>query len=379
MADHQGLRHQGSVAVTRGGDVGTHGPIHQDSDTDFSLGRGIVIVGFVTAKLGETMKLLSFAAAFAAALSSLSPAQAQSFPNRQISIVVPYPAGGPTDTIARVLAERMKQSLGQTVLVENPTGAGGTIGTARVARAAPDGHTLILGHWQTHVVNGATFPNLPFDVVKDFEPISLVADCPVWMVAKKALPPTNLKELVAWLKENPGKATVGIAGVGGGADVLGTYFQRDTGTKFQFVPYRGGAPMIQDLVAGQIDLTFTQVASSLPQVKGGQIKAYAVMAPKRWWAAPDTPTFDEAGVPGLYASFWHGFWAPKGTPRDVLAKLQAAVVETLADPGVQQRFKDLGQEIWPRDKQNPQALAAQHKAEIDKWWPIIKAAGIKAE
>jgi len=325
------------------------------------------------------MKLLSFAAALLAALSWLSSAQAQSFPNRQISIIVPYPAGGPTDTIARVLAERMKQALGQTVLVENPTGAGGTIGTARVARAAPDGHTLILGHWQTHVVNGATFPNLSFDVVKDFEPISLVADCPVWMVAKKALPPTNLKELVAWLKERPGQATVGIAGVGGGADVLGTYFQRDTGTKVQFVPYRGGAPMIQDLVAGQIDLTFTQVASSLPQVKGGQIKAYAVMASKRWWAAPDTPTFDEAGVPGLYASFWHGFWAPKGTPKDVLAKLQAAVVETLADPGVQQRFKDLGQEIWPRDKQNPQALAAQHKAEIDKWWPIIKAAGIKAE
>jgi tripartite-type tricarboxylate transporter receptor subunit TctC len=199
------------------------------------------------------------------------------------------------------------------------------------------------------------------------------------MVAKKALSPTNLKELVVWLKENPGKATVGIAGVGGGADVLGTYFQRDTGTKFQFVPYRGGAPMIQDLVAGQIDLTFTQVASSLPQVKGGQIKAYAVMANKRWWAAPDTPTFDEAGVPGLYASFWHGFWAPKGTPKDVLAKLHAAIVETLADPGVQQRFKDLGQEIWPRDKQTPEALAAQQKAEIAKWWPIIKAANIKAE
>ena len=325
------------------------------------------------------MRILSFAAVFAAALGSLSSAQAQSFPSRTISIIVPYPAGGPTDTIARVLAERMKQSLGQTVLVENPTGAGGTIGTARVARAAPDGHTLILGHWQTHVVNGATFPTLPFDVVKDFEPISLVADCPVWMVAKKALPPGNLKELVAWLKANPGKATVGIAGVGGGADVLGTYFQRDTGTKFQFVPYRGGAPMIQDLVAGQIDLTFTQVASSLPQVKGGQIKAYAVMANKRWWAAPDTPTFDEAGVPGLYASFWHGFWAPKGTPKEVIAKLNAAIVETLADPGVQQRFKDLGQEIWPRDKQNPQALAAQHKAEIDKWWPIIKAANIKAE
>jgi tripartite-type tricarboxylate transporter receptor subunit TctC len=199
------------------------------------------------------------------------------------------------------------------------------------------------------------------------------------MVAKQALPPKTLKELVAWLKENPGKATVGIAGVGGGADVLGTYFQKDTGTRFQFVPYRGGAPMIQDLVAGQIDLTFTQVASSLPQVKAGQIKAYAVMAKKRWWAAPETPTFDEAGVPGLHASFWHGFWAPKGTPKDVIGKLHAAVVETLADLAVRQRFTDLGQEIWPRDKQTPEALAAQQKAEIEKWWPIIKAANIKAE
>jgi tripartite-type tricarboxylate transporter receptor subunit TctC len=310
--------------------------------------------------------------------AALASARADTYPSRPITIVVPYPAGGPTDTIARVLAERMKRALGQTVIVENPTGAGGTIGTGRAARATPDGHTIILGHWQTHVVNGATY-SLQFDVVKDFEPISLVADCPVWMVAKQALPPKTLKELVAWLKENPGKATVGIAGVGGGADVLGTYFQKDTGTRFQFVPYRGGAPMIQDLVAGQIDLTFTQVASSLPQVKAGQIKAYAVMAKSRWWAAPDTPTFDEAGVPGLYASFWHGFWAPKGTPKAVIAKLHAAVVETLADPAVRQRFTDLGQEIWPREKQTPEGLAAQHKAEIEKWWPIIKAAGIKAE
>jgi tripartite-type tricarboxylate transporter receptor subunit TctC len=319
------------------------------------------------------------AIAFACLAAVFADAQAQTFPSRPVSIVVPYPAGGPTDVIARILADRMKRALNQTVIVENPTGAGGTIGVARVARSAPDGHMIILGHWQSMVVNGATYPNLTFDVVKDFEPISLVADCPVWMVAKQALPPKDLKELVVWLKANPGKATVGIAGVGGGADVLGTYFQRDTGTKFQFVPYRGGAPMIQDLVAGQIDLTFTQVASSLANVKAGQIKAYAVMAPKRWWAAPDTPTFDEAGVKGIYASFWHGFWVPKGTPKDVIAKLHAATVETLADPAVRQRFTEVGQEIWPRDKQTPEALAAQQKAEIDKWWPIIKAAGIKAE
>jgi tripartite-type tricarboxylate transporter receptor subunit TctC len=319
------------------------------------------------------------AIAFACLAAVFAEAQAQTFPSRPVSIVVPYPAGGPTDVIARILADRMKRALNQTVIVENPTGAGGTIGVARVARSAPDGHMIILGHWQSMVVNGATYPNLTFDVVKDFEPISLVADCPVWMVAKQALPPKDLKELVVWLKANPGKATVGIAGVGGGADVLGTYFQRDTGTKFQFVPYRGGAPMIQDLVAGQIDLTFTQVASSLANVKAGQIKAYAVMAPKRWWAAPDTPTFDEAGVRGIYASFWHGFWVPKATPKDVIAKLHAATVETLADPAVRQRFTEVGQEIWPRDKQTPEALAAQQKAEIDKWWPIIKAAGIKAE
>src|SRR5262245_58129656 len=311
-------------------------------------------------------------------LQGVDGAAAQSYPSRSVSIVLPYPAGGPTDTLARVLAERMKAALGQTVIVENPTGAGGTIGTGRVARAAPDGHTIILGHWQTHVINGATY-SLSFDVVKDFEPISLVADCPVWIVARKGLPADNVKDLVAWLKANPGKGTLGIAGVGGGADVLGTYFQRDTGTKFQFVPYRGGAPMVQDLVGGQIDVTFTQVASSLPQVRAGQIKAFAVMAKERWWAAPDTPTMDEGGIPGLHASFWHGFWAPKGTPKDVIAKLHAVVVETLADPAVQRRMHDIGQGGWPRSHQTPEALAAQQKAEIDKWWPIIKAANIKAE
>jgi tripartite-type tricarboxylate transporter receptor subunit TctC len=206
-----------------------------------------------------------------------------------------------------------------------------------------------------------------------------VADCPVWFVAKAHLPPKDLRELIAWMKENPGKATVGIGGVGGGADIVGTYFQNNTGTRFQFVPYRGAAPMIQDLLAGQIDLTFTQVASALAQVRAGQLKAYAVMAKTRWAATPDTPTFDEAGVPGLHASFWHGLWAPKGTPKDVIASLHAALVESLADPSVRQRLTDLGQGLWPRDKQTPEALAAQQKAEIEKWWPIIKAANIKAE
>jgi tripartite-type tricarboxylate transporter receptor subunit TctC len=272
----------------------------------------------------------------------------------------------------------MRSALGQSVIIENLTGAAGTIGSTHVARSLPDGYTLILGHWQTHVVNGATY-SLPFDVVTDFEPVALIADCPMWLVGKSALPAKDMPELIAWLKENPGKATVGIGGAGGGADVVGTYFQRNTGTRFQFVPYRGAAPIMQDLLAGHIDMTFTQVASALPQFRAGQVKAYAVMAKSRWAAVPDTPTSDESGVPGLYASFWHGLWAPKGTPKNIVARLDAAVVETLADPTVRQRFIELGQEPWPRDKQSPEALAAQQKVEIEKWWPIIKAAGIRAE
>jgi tripartite-type tricarboxylate transporter receptor subunit TctC len=322
--------------------------------------------------------LLHWLAASAAA--SLAPrlARAQSFPTRPITIVVPFPAGGPTDTLGRVLADRMKNSLGQSVIIENLTGAAGTIGSTHVARSAPDGYTLILGHWQTHVVNGATY-TLPFDVVNDFAPIALVADCPMWLVGRSGLAAQNLQELITWMKESPGKATVGIGGVGGGADVVGTYFQKNTGTRFQFVPYRGAAPMMQDLLAGHIDLTFTQVASALAQVRSGQVKAYAVMAKARWAEAPDTPTSDESGVTGLYASFWHGLWAPKATPANVIAKLDGAVIESLADPVVHQRFIELGQEPWPRAKQTPDGLAAQQKAEIEKWWPIIKAAGIRAE
>ena len=318
------------------------------------------------------------AIAFACVVAGVMPVAAETFPSRPISIIVPFPAGGPTDTLGRILAARMGTALGQSVILEHLTGAAGTLGTAHVAHAAPDGYTLILGHWQTHVVNGATF-TLQFDVVNDFAPIALIADCPMSIVGKAALPANNLAELIAWLKQNPGKATVGIGGVGGGADVVGTYFKKSTGTSFQFVPYRGAAPIVQDLLAGHIDLTFTQVASTLPQVRSGQLKSYVVMAKSRWAAAADTPTIDEAGVPGLYASFWHGLWAPKGTPKDVVAKLQAAVVEALADPAVRQRFTEIGQEAWPRDKQSPEGLAAQQKAEIDKWWPIIKAANIRAE
>ena len=311
-------------------------------------------------------------------LATVADARGDSYPSRPITIVVPFPAGGPTDTLGRILAERMTATLGQSVIIENPTGAAGTIGTGRVARSAPDGYTTILGHWQTHVINGATY-SLSFDLVNDFEPISLVADCPVWFIAKAALPPKDLAELIAWLKDNPGKATVGIGGVGGGADVVGTYFQKNTGTRFQFVPYRGAAPMIQDLVAGQIDLTFTQVASALAQVRAGQLKAYGVMSKARWPAAPETPTFDEVGVPGLHASFWHGLWAPRGTPKDIIARLNAALVEALDDAGVRRRLAEIGQGTWPREQQTPEALAAQQKAEIAKWWPIVKAANIKAE
>jgi tripartite-type tricarboxylate transporter receptor subunit TctC len=303
-------------------------------------------------------------------------ADAQSYPTRPITIIVPYPAGGPSDVLTRVLAERLKTALGQTIVVENVTGAGGSIGVGRVARAAPDGYMLAIGHNQTHVINAASM-NLSYDVVKDFEPISLIADTPQWLISRKTLPPNNIKELIAWLKAN--KATSGSVGVGGPTDLSALKFQKETGTTFQFVPYRGGAPLIQDLIAGQIDMSFGQAANYLGPVRSGQLKAFAVLQKARWWAAPDVPTMDEAGVPGLHASFWHGLWAPKGTPKEIIARLDAAVIEALADPAVQQRLKDIGQQPWPRDKQTPEALAAQQKSEIEVWWPIIKANNIKGE
>ena len=312
-----------------------------------------------------------------ALLAGIAAAQAQTYPSRPVTLIVPYPAGGPSDTLARVLAEAMRGVLGQPVIVENVSGAGGSLGTGRVARSAPDGYTLSLGHVQTHVINGAT-QNLNYDVVKDFEPVTLIADTPQWLVAKAAFPANDLKEMVAWMKANPGKATAGTVGVGGPTDIAGIYFQRHTGTTFQFVPYRGGAPLIQDLIAGQIDFTFGQAANYLGPVRGGKLKPYAVLASKRWWAAPEVPTIQEAGGPEIISTFWHGMWVAKGTPKEIVAKLNDAVSRALDDPVVKKRFSDIGQEIWPRDKQNPAALAAQQQAEIERWWPIIKDAGIKA-
>jgi len=307
-----------------------------------------------------------------------SSATAQAYPARAVTMVVPFSAGGPTDTIARIMAERMGKALGQTVVVENTTGAAGSIGVGRVARAAPDGYTLSIGHWSTHVVNGAVY-QLSYDVLKDFEPVAMIASNPQLIVSKNAVPAKDLNELVAWVKANQDKVSVGTAGVGSASHVGGIYFQDIIGAKLLFVPYRGAAPAMQDLMAGQIDLMLDQAANSLSWVRGGKIRAYAVTAKTRLPAAPEIPTVDEAGLRGLYIAIWHAIWVPKGTPKDVVAKLNAAIVEALADPAVRQRLGDLGQEIPSRDQQTPEALAAYHKAEIEKWWPLIKAAGIKAE
>jgi tripartite-type tricarboxylate transporter receptor subunit TctC len=320
------------------------------------------------------MKRIFVALAFLAC--AFGTAGAETYPSHPITVVVPYPAGGPTDTLARILADHMKGTLGETIIVENVSGAGGSIGVARVARAAADGYTLSIGHWNTHVVLGATM-KLPFDPLNDFAPIALLADTPIWLVARKDLPPKNLREFIAWLKQN--KVTAGSVGVGGASDVTGAYFQQVTGTQFQLVPYRGSAPLNQDLVAGHIDMTLGMSAATYPLQHSGQIKAYAMMTKARWSGAPDVPTMEEEGVPGLYATFWHALWAPKGTPKEIIAKLNGAVRAALADEAVRKRFADQGQEIWPPEKQTPEALYAYQKAEIEKWWPIIKAAGIKAE
>jgi tripartite-type tricarboxylate transporter receptor subunit TctC len=320
-----------------------------------------------------------YLAASAAALPPWSRfARAQAYPSRPITIVVPFPAGGSTGALARILLEPLQQALGQPIIIENVGGAGGSIGVGRVARAAPDGYTVSLSHMQTHVLNGAVL-NLPYDVVKDFDSVALIADTPQAIIARKTFPADDLKGIIAWLKANPDKGTSGAVGVGGPSDIAAYQFQKQTGTRLQVVPYRGGGPLLTDLVGGQIDVNFGQVSTYIGAVRNNQLKAMAMMSKERWWGAPEIPTVDEAGVPGLYGSYWHGMWVPKGTPEDVIAKLNAAVVAALSDPTVQQRFRDSGQNIWPRALQTPAALAAHQKAEIEKWWPIIRAAGIKAE
>ena len=325
------------------------------------------------------MKQLTVGAlALVALLCIAADLHAQGYPARPVTMVVPFPAGGSTDTIGRIMADGMRGPLGQTVVIENVGGASGNIALGRVARAAPDGYTVVLGSWPTHVLNAAIF-NRPYDTQTDFEPVGLVAAQPLFIVGKRSLAPNNLTELIAWLKANPGKATQGTAGSGGASHVAGVFFQTATGTHFQFVPYRGAAPAMQDLLAGQIDLMIDLAASSMPQLRAGTVKAYAVTSKARLAAAPDVPTVDEAGLPGFYVSSWHAIWAPKATPKDVIAKLNAASVEALADLQVRQRLIAAGQDVYPPDQQTPDALRAYQAAEIEKWWPIIKAANIKAE
>ncbi|HWV40757.1 Bug family tripartite tricarboxylate transporter substrate binding protein [Pseudorhodoplanes sp.] len=322
------------------------------------------------------MLRLLFAAIGAAML--ISGAHAQNYPSRPITLVVPLGLGGSTDVIARIMAESMRNILGTTIVVENTTGAGGTIGVGRVARSAPDGYTLGIGQWGTNVASGAIYP-LQFDLQNDFEPVGLISTQPFLIVARKTMPANNLKELVAWLKANQDKASQGNSGVGTPSHVAGLMFQNVIGAKYTMVPYRGAGQSMQDLVAGQLDVMLDTPAVSLPQITAGNIKPYAVTAKSRIPVAPDVPTTDEAGLPGFYFSFWHAFWVPKGTPKEIVAKLNDALVKALADPVTRERLTKIAQEIFPVEQQTPQALAAFHKAEIDKWWPIIKEAGIKPQ
>jgi tripartite-type tricarboxylate transporter receptor subunit TctC len=314
-----------------------------------------------------------------AALAGVGPASAQDdYPVRPITLVVPYPAGGVTDTLARLLADRMKQSLGQSIVVENVGGAGGSIGVGRIARGTPDGYTVVIGSSETHVLNAVAL-NLPYDVVADFEPVVQLPAYPFLIVSPNSVPATTLQEFVAWIKANPGKVTQGTVGYGTIQHMCGVVMQKALGVTWQLVPYRGGAPAMQDLLSGQFNLMCTASGSFLPLVRAKQIRAYAITMGTRAESAPDIPTADEAGLPGLHLLTWNALWAPKGTPRPVVDKLNAAAVQAMADPTFKKRMVELALEMPPSDQLTPEALAALQKAEIDKWWPLMKAAGIKSQ
>ena len=302
-------------------------------------------------------------------------AQAETYPSRTITLVVPFPAGGVTDALGRLLANKMEAVLGQPLIIENVGGAAGSIGVGRVARAAPDGYTFVLGNVETNVLNGAELP-LQYDVVKDFAPIALLPSYPFMIVSKNAVPAKTLTELIAWLKANADKATQGTVNAGTMQQLCGLSIQQRIGARWQFVPYRGGAPAMQDMLSGQIDFMCTASGSFLPLVRSGQIRAYAVTAKSRMAAAPDIPTVDEAGLPGLYASVWNAFWAPKGTPSDVITKLNAAAEQALGDATVRSRVMEMGLDMPPAADSTPEALGAYQQAEIEKWWPVIKAANL---
>ena len=319
------------------------------------------------------------AATCTAALSCVTTASAQVYPSKPMTIVVPFAAGGPADTLARLLGERMKTSLGQPIVVENVAGAAGSLGVGRLVRAASDGYTIGIGHLGTHVFNGA-LQSLPYDLLKDLEPIVLLPSNYSSIVTKKDVPAKDLKELIAWLKANPDQASVATAGIGSIAHVASVYFQEKTGVALQVVPYRGGAAAVNDVIAGHVTFIFDQVSGhSMALYRSGKVRVFAVTAKSRLPSAPDIPTVDEAGLPGLYVSTWYGLWAPKGTPKEVIAKLNAAAVEALAEPTLRKRLDDQSSVAPPREQQTPEALRAFQKAEIEKWWPIIKAADIKVQ
>ena len=327
----------------------------------------------------QTLNALLAAVAIMGVYANCNHAGADSYPSRPITMVHPYGAGGPGDTLARIVAEGMKASLKQPVIVENLPGAAGRLALAKVSRAAPDGYTVVFGNSTTHVVGPATH-EVPYDVVKDFVPVSLAATQPLVIVANKRVSANDLQGLVAWLKANPDKATVGTAGPGSATHLASLIFQTKTGVRLQVVPYSGGgAQSMNDLIGGHINLLFTQASNALPHVNAGKIKAYAVTANARLTTAPDIPTVDAAGVPGLHVAVWHAIWAPKGTPKAIVRKLNDAVANVLDDPETRKRLVDIGLELFPKDQLTPDALAAFHAAEIERWWPIIKASSIKAE
>jgi tripartite-type tricarboxylate transporter receptor subunit TctC len=329
-------------------------------------------------RLAEGAMRRTVLAALMALMAFGGSAFADNFPSHPITIVVPYAAGGPSDAMARILGDRMKTRLGEALLVENVTGAGGSIGVGRAVRAAPDGYTISFGHLGTHVANGAIY-RLGYDLVTDLEPVVLLPSNPMIIVSKNTVPAKTLKELIAWLKARPAPATAGTAGAGSGSHIAGLYFENVTGIKLQYVPYRGTAPAMNDLVAGQIDLIIDQTSNSIGQVRAGTIRAYAVTDDKRVEQASDIPTTDEAGLPGFHMTLWSGLWVPKGTPKEVVAKLNAAAVGALNDPAVRKQFENLGLRMPPADQLTPEALGAWQKAEIAKWWPMIKAANVKVE
>ncbi len=320
----------------------------------------------------------AIAAAAVALLAFVGPVAADDFPSRTVTIVVPFSAGGPSDALARILAKSMEAKLGKSVVIENVTGAAGSIGVGRVVRSAPDGYTVSFGHLGTHVANGAIY-KLGYDLVTDLEPVVLLPSNPMIIVSKNAVPAKSLKELIDWMKAKPTPATAGTAGAGSGSHIAGLYFENVTGVKLQYVPYRGTAPAMNDLIAGQIDVIVDQLSNSIAQVRAGTIRGYAVTDTTRAASAPEIPTTDEAGAPGFHMTLWSGLWVPKGTPKDIVAKLNAAAVAVLNDPAVRKQLENLGLRMPPADQHSPEALGTWQKAEIAKWWPMIKAANVRVD